>query len=97
MIRVLCVFLWLAVIASGQDLRTLLAEGSEALQAGNNAAAEDAFRRALALQPASIEILNDLAISLARQNKHAESIAFYERALKLKPGDPTTTRNLAIA
>ena len=54
------------------------------------AAAERAFRQALSLQPSSVEILNDLGISLARQGKTAEAIVLYERALKLKPGDTPT-------
>src|SRR5580704_12345674 len=79
------------------QLQSLLAEGSEALQRGDDPAAENAFRRALILEPQSVEILNDLAISLVKQGKLVDAIPFYKRALLLKPGDITTTRNLAIA
>ncbi len=78
-------------------LRALLVAGSEALQAGDNVAAAKAFQQALALDPNSVEVLNDLAIALARQGKQAEAIALYERALKVEPGNRTTARNLAIA
>lgn len=87
----------MASFAVAQEPQTSLIEGSQALQRGDNAAAETAFRRALVAEPNSIEILNNLAVSLARQGKQTEAIAIYNRALKIKPGDPTTTRNLAIA
>ncbi|MGH9397516.1 MAG: tetratricopeptide repeat protein [Terriglobia bacterium] len=76
---------------------TWLAEGSQALARGDAVAAEAAFRRALAVDPHSVGILNDLAIALVQQKKTAEAIPLYQRALALRPGDPTTTRNLAIA
>jgi len=74
-----------AAVRAQETLQTFLVHGSEALHAGDNAAAERAFRRALDMRPSSVEILNDLAISLARQGKTAEAIGFYERALKFKP------------
>ncbi|HEX3681100.1 MAG TPA: tetratricopeptide repeat protein [Bryobacteraceae bacterium] len=89
--------LTLSRTAQAQDLQLLLVEGSRALASGDNAGAEKAFRQALAFEPQSIEILNDLAIALAREGKGAESIATYDRALKLKPDDAVTKRNLGIA
>jgi tetratricopeptide (TPR) repeat protein len=80
-----------------QKLGSYIAQGSQALQQQDNVAAERAFRHALALAPTSVEILNDLAISLAREGREDEAIAFYERALRLKPGDPITRRNLGVA
>jgi tetratricopeptide (TPR) repeat protein len=82
---------------SADDLQSLLAHGSQSLQSGDYANAETCFREALRSNPQSVEILNDLAISLARQNKESEAIQFYRQALKLKPGDPITSRNLAFA
>jgi Flp pilus assembly protein TadD len=76
---------------------TLMAEGSRALQGGDNAAAEKSFRQALVLAPDSVEILNNLAISLARQGRDSEAISLYKHALQLKPGDPITSRNLGVA
>jgi Flp pilus assembly protein TadD len=83
--------------SSQQQFSEFVAQGSQALEAGNNAAAEQAFRAALALDPTSVPILNNLAISIARQKREVEAIALYERALHLKPGDPVTERNLGVA
>jgi len=83
--------------AARRQFTNFIAEGSRALQQGDNAAAEKAFREALALSPDSVEILNNLAISLARQGRDDEAIALYDRALKLKPADPITRRNLGVA
>jgi len=83
------------------DARRLLdaavAQGSQALTAGDYANAERAFRAALAIDPTSIPILNNLAISLAREQREAEAIELYKRALRLNPGDAITMRNLGVA
>jgi tetratricopeptide (TPR) repeat protein len=81
----------------GQQFTQFVAEGSQALQQGNNLAAEHAFREALELNPNSVPILNNLAISVARQQRETEAISLYERALHLKPGDSVTRRNLGVA
>src|SRR6202046_3199315 len=83
--------------SSQQQFAQCVANGSQALQQGDNAAAEQAFRKALDLDPRSVEILNNLAISIARQQRETEAIALYERALKIKPGDVVTQRNLGVA
>lgn len=80
-----------------QQLSQDWSRGNSALQQGDYTAAEKAFRQALALAPNSIEILNNLAISLARLGRDNEAIALYERALQIKPGDSITGRNLGVA
>lgn len=80
-----------------EQFTELVAEGSRALQEGDNAEAERAFDRALNLDPTSVELLNNLAISLARQDRNDEAIAFYRRALELRRGDPITEQNLGVA
>jgi Flp pilus assembly protein TadD len=82
---------------SQRKFSQVLAQGSQALQKGDNVAAEQAFRDALALDPDSVPVLNNLAISLARQQRETEAISLYERALHLKPGDSVTRRNLGAA
>jgi Flp pilus assembly protein TadD len=82
---------------SQQKFTQFLAQGSQALQQGDNVAAEQAFREALALDPKSVPVLNNLAISLARQEREKEAISLYERALHIKPGDSVTRRNLGVA
>ena len=74
-----------------------MAAGSIALQGGDNASAEQAFRQAVDIDPQSLPALNDLAISLARQQREDEAIALYEKALRLKPNDAVTQRNLGVA
>ena len=80
-----------------QEFTQAVADGTQALQAGDNPAAEKAYRQALALDPRSVEVLNNLAISIARQGRETEAIALYERALQLRKNDPITERNLGIA
>lgn len=83
--------------SSRERFLQLVAEGSKALQQGDNLAAEKAFRQALELDPQSVELLNNLAICLARLGREDEAIAVYERALKLRQDDPITRRNLGVA
>ena len=85
------------LVTPRQQLSQDWSRGNSALQQGDYTAAEKAFRQALTLAPNSIEILNNLAISLARLGRDNEAIAFYERALKIKPGDSITKRNLGVA
>src|SRR5258708_40168510 len=82
---------------AGTTVQALLIEGSSDLQPDDDAGAEKAFRQALALAPRSVEILNNLAIALAKLAKLEEAIPLYKRALTLRPGDLATKRNLAIA
>ncbi|MGA7523056.1 MAG: tetratricopeptide repeat protein [Acidobacteriaceae bacterium] len=49
------------------------------------------------MDPRSVEVLNNLAISIARQGREPEAIQLYERALSLRKNDPITERNLGIA
>lgn len=86
-----------SVATEKQQLSQAWSRGNLALQQGDNKAAEKAFRQAIAIAPNSIEIINNLAISLARQGRDSEAIALYERALRLKPGDTITERNLGVA
>ena len=83
--------------AVSREFAQWVAQGSRALQNGDNHTAEESFRRALELDPHSIELLNNLAISIARQGREDEAISLYQRALKVKDGDPITRRNLGVA
>jgi Flp pilus assembly protein TadD len=80
-----------------QEFSQWVAQGSRALQEGDNRTAEESFRRALALDPQSVELLNNLAISIARQGRDDEAISLYEQALKLGKNDAITRRNLGVA
>lgn len=80
-----------------QQLDQNFATGSQALQRGDYAQAESDFRKALALDPTSIVVLNNLAIAVARQQRSEEAIALYKRILTLAPGNQVASRNLGVA
>jgi len=61
-----------------------LKSARQAMDAKQYATAEKAYRKALAQNPSSAEILNDLALSLQMQQRSAEAIRYYSMALKLK-------------
>ena len=63
----------------------------------DNAAAAQALRRALKIDPHSLAALNNLGIVLARMGRPAEAIPLYEDALRFHPNDSSTKRNLAVA
>ncbi len=86
-----------SVAATRSTLQQAVINGSAALQKGDYAGAEKAFRSALVLDPKSVPILNNLAICVVRQQREQEAIALYERALRLKPDDSVTQRNLGVA
>jgi Flp pilus assembly protein TadD len=79
------------------ELHSYLQQATEAMHKGDLASAADKFRRALEIDPHSLAALNNLGIVLAREGKPAEAIPLYEEALKVRPGDPSTKRNLAVA
>jgi len=58
---------------------------------------EQRIRAALAAAPNSARLHDDLGIILARQQRHTEAIAPFERALSLDPGLPHTRKRLADA
>jgi Flp pilus assembly protein TadD len=64
---------------------------------GDLSGAAENFRRALVIDPHSLAALNNLGIVLARQGEPAKAIPLYQQALKLRPGDSATKRNLAVA
>ena len=84
-----------AVTAYRQALRgmpkhpVLLNNAGLALQAdGDLAAAEESYREAIAAQPAMLEAIANLAGVLQRQNRFAEAIPWFERALALRADAP---------
>src|ERR1035438_5753734 len=79
------------------QLHTYLEQAAEAMHRGDNAAAVKDLRVALKIDPHSLAALNNLGIVLARMGSPADAIPLYEEALKLRPDDPSTKRNLAIA
>ena len=56
----------------------------QAMEAKDYAAAEQGYRKALAENPASAEVLTDLGLSLQLQGRSADAIHYYSLALKQK-------------
>ena len=63
-------------------------------QAGRYLEAEPYARQALALQAASGQSWNNLAVSLHGQKRTAEAVQALEQALRVAPGDPQIQANL---
>ncbi|HUF82234.1 MAG TPA: tetratricopeptide repeat protein [Burkholderiales bacterium] len=62
----------------------------------NYAEREALLRRALALDPNSVDALNWLASAVNGQGRHAEAIEIYERATRIDPLAPAINANLAM-
>ena len=56
----------------------------QAMETQDYAAAEQGYRKALAANPASAEVLTDLGLSLQMQGRSADAIHYYSLALKQK-------------
>ncbi|MBU3735775.1 MAG: tetratricopeptide repeat protein [Methylobacterium sp.] len=65
------------------------------LGCGNLAQAERSFRRAVALESADAEYLNDLGTVLQKSQQFDQAMACYDQALALKPGLPQALFNKA--
>jgi serine/threonine-protein kinase len=63
-------------------------------QAGRNADAEAAFRRAAAMRPEDWDGYDILGKYLARQHKYSDAIAQYQHALQLTPDNAVVLANL---
>ena len=61
------------------------------------ALSDDAYRRALALQPEEPTILNNLGFSLLMQGRKEEAVRTLQDALRLDPTEDLTKTNLRIA
>lgn len=73
-----------------------LAQGIQALDANQPAAAEPLFRKAVEADPTSVESQFNLALVLAIEGKDAEAIAAYRRTLELKPALYDADLNLGM-
>ncbi len=119
-----------ALVTNPDKVDALLGLGTAAEQLGDQAAAEDAFRRAIAIQP-SFAVYNQLGYIRSDRSRWADAAAMFrkaselapdsyralsnlggvsaldcdfttalpafQRALKIRPNDPSTTSNLGLA
>jgi len=83
--------------SSGQDsaAEARFERGLEFARAGNLQSAEDELREATRLKPKEPEYLSSLATVLAIEKKFEESALFFNEALKIKPDDLKSRRDLA--
>ena len=65
----------------------LLAQGRQALAAGQADAAVDAFEAALVVQPGSVPVLLDLAEATRRQGMQGKALHYYREALESDPAN----------
>jgi tetratricopeptide (TPR) repeat protein len=70
---------------------------NEAYIAGDFARAEELYGRIVADGKVSVKLYFNLANAYFKQNKLGEAILYYNRALRLSPGDEDVRYNLAIA
>lgn len=70
----------------------LIGLGNARYRLGDDAGAEDAFRRAIAVRPDEPAAWNNLAHALARQQRRDDAITAAETALRLARGDVDTYR-----
>ncbi|HVW21469.1 MAG TPA: tetratricopeptide repeat protein [Opitutaceae bacterium] len=73
----------------------LARQGNEAFRRGGAAAAAEAYRRALALDPGDPEVHVDLGLALSAAGRLAEAQGEFEAALRLRPDDGPAHYNLA--
>lgn len=72
-------------------------DGTQALAAGDYAAAEKSFLAALKLEPGSVPALGNLGVVYSRTERFSDAVRTYRRAIKLAPNHPGLLLNLAIA
>ena len=70
-----------------QNAELDISEGREALQVGELQQAESKFRHATRLQPDSSTAQHLLGITLEKQERPADALLAYEKAVELNPGD----------
>lgn len=63
---------------------------------GREGAAEESYRKALAMAPEEVKAMNNLAILLEKQNRLGEAKGLYEKALALNPEFPEAHLNFAV-
>jgi tetratricopeptide (TPR) repeat protein len=97
---VLLTLAMVAFLGLGQTVATPdhLRQAAIALeQQGNNAPAETAWRDLLKVQPADAEAYAHLGFLEARQERYAEAVPLYRKALTLNPAMPGLRLNLGLS
>ncbi|MGH2349739.1 MAG: tetratricopeptide repeat protein [bacterium] len=79
------------------EARPFLEEGEEHLAAGDYAAAQRAFERAVEAAPDLAVAHSKVGVTLAHQGQHDAAIARFSKALQLQPGYAPAYSNLGNA
>ena len=69
---------------SPADASALYRDALAAQRRNESAQAEDLYKRALGIDPAHVYAMNNLGVIYMGQNRHAEAISLFERALRQK-------------
>ena len=88
---------WALSLALLQDPATLFQRAYQLQQAGDYAAAADAYREFLKQRPDEVAALSNFGVVLVKLGRYDEAIAEYETADKALPNDPRIGLNLALA
>lgn len=78
-----------------ENAAALVADGERRFAAGELTAAEEAFRRALELEPDQVEALNNLGVARWQQGDPQEALDALRRAMERDPEHRATVVNLA--
>jgi len=63
---------------------------------GDETMAEEAWRRVIALQPHSVDALNNLGVLCDRQHRYAEARSLYDAAIQQAPEDASVLTNMGV-
>jgi len=85
-----------AVKLTGETPEDVLMGADLAAEAGDDADAEAAYRRALAVEPENVDAVAGLAHVLVRQKKMGDAETVLAAALKTHPDDPRVVSQLAV-
>jgi Tfp pilus assembly protein PilF len=86
-----------AANATSDEFRALVAAAVSDFQAGRLAAAESAYRAALAIVPANPAVVHNLGVVIAAQGRHREAIGCFDNTLKADPGFVAAHFNRGVA
>jgi tetratricopeptide (TPR) repeat protein len=82
---------------TADEFRALIAAAMRDLQAGRPAAAERAYRAALAMVPADPAVAHNLGVAIAAQGRHREAIGCFDNALMVDSGFVAAHFNRGVA
>ncbi len=83
-------------VAAGGGSQAAFLLGQALDRAGRTEDAVDAYREAVAAEPVSAAVLNNLASALERTGRLDESATMFRRAIAIEPGSPILDFNLGV-